>query len=197
MDFLLGSGILDGSQAVRDSMVQAGTKLVDAHGAERAQVKPLLTLSLLMLGAPGVSYLADDVRCAIALVEATVLLWLCYTPGPDGKQSKWHPTALLSVTIWHAYLLRQLPWHCLCFLTGKMWQTMLPLFESYLESRERRKSADMSEDSYDRVREGAVVFLGTLARHLPKDDPKVRDPAEEGHAKDGREQSISSLLWSF
>ena len=47
---------------------------------------------------------------------------------------------------------------------------MLPLFEGYLE---RRKSGDLSEERYDRIREGAVVFLGTLARHLPKDDQKV------------------------
>jgi hypothetical protein len=29
------------------------------------------------------------------------------------------------------------------------------------------------EAAYDRVREGVVVFLGTLARHLEPSDPKV------------------------
>ncbi len=34
------------------------------------------------------------------------------------------------------------------------------------------------EAHYDLVREGVVVFLGTLARHLPADDPKRRSVVE-------------------
>eukprot|EP00884_Botryococcus_braunii_P017378 jgi/Botrbrau1/4323/Bobra.0232s0015.1 len=48
-------------------------------------------------------------------------------------------------------------------------QLMLPLLEGYLD---KRKVED--EETYDRVRTGAVVFLGTLARHLQPSDPKVR-----------------------
>lgn len=48
---------------------------------------------------------------------------------------------------------------------------MLPLFESYLE-----KQAVESEVVYDRVRQGAVVFMGTLARHMEPGSPKVGLP---------------------
>lgn len=50
--------------------------------------------------------------------------------------------------------------------------TMLPLFDSYLE----RKAAGggLTEAQYDYVRQGAVVFLGTVARHLDPDNPKVK-----------------------
>ncbi|KAL3681502.1 hypothetical protein R1sor_024458 [Riccia sorocarpa] len=44
---------------------------------------------------------------------------------------------------------------------------LLPIFENYLD----KKSAD--EERYDLVREGVVIFLGALAKHLSKDDPKV------------------------
>ena len=47
---------------------------------------------------------------------------------------------------------------------------MLQLFEGYLE---RKVLQDMDEAAYDRVREGAVIFLGTLARHLEPSGPKV------------------------
>ncbi len=50
-------------------------------------------------------------------------------------------------------------------------QLMLPLLEGYLDKK-RRVAVD--EETYDRVRTGAVVFLGTLARHLNPSDPKVR-----------------------
>ena len=49
---------------------------------------------------------------------------------------------------------------------------MLQLFESYLD---RKDVGD--EARYDKVREGAVVFLGTLARHLDPSDAKVTAPA--------------------
>ena len=45
---------------------------------------------------------------------------------------------------------------------------MLQLFEGYLD---RKDVAD--EARYDKVREGAIVFLGTLARHLDPSDSKV------------------------
>ena len=47
---------------------------------------------------------------------------------------------------------------------------MLALFEGYLE---RKVLEEMDEEAYDRVREGAVIFLGTLARHLEPSGPKV------------------------
>ena len=50
-------------------------------------------------------------------------------------------------------------------------QPMLQLFESYLD---RKDVGD--EARYDKVREGAVVFLGTLARHLDPSDAKVPPP---------------------
>jgi hypothetical protein len=48
---------------------------------------------------------------------------------------------------------------------------LMPLFESYLD----RKAAvgGLTEEQYDHVRQGAVVFLGTLARHLNPAEPKV------------------------
>lgn len=46
---------------------------------------------------------------------------------------------------------------------------LLPLFEGYLDNR-----TAVDEANYDLVREGVVVCLGTLARHLVPDDPKVR-----------------------
>ena len=45
---------------------------------------------------------------------------------------------------------------------------MLAVFEGYLEAKD---VAD--EASYDRVREGVVILLGTLAQHLDAEGPKV------------------------
>ena len=45
---------------------------------------------------------------------------------------------------------------------------MLQLFEGYLD---RKDVAD--EARYDKVREGAIICLGTLARHLDPSDAKV------------------------
>lgn len=55
---------------------------------------------------------------------------------------------------------------------------MLAVFEGYLEAKD---VAD--EASYDRVREGVVILLGTLAQHLDAEGPKV-NPA-----------FVSSLTW--
>lgn len=45
---------------------------------------------------------------------------------------------------------------------------MLQLFEGYLDKK------DVADEArYDKVREGAIVFLGTLARHLDPSDSKV------------------------
>ncbi|MEW5303880.1 MAG: hypothetical protein WDW36_006533 [Sanguina aurantia] len=49
-------------------------------------------------------------------------------------------------------------------------QTLLPLFERYLEKVKGLSSEE--EIRYDLVREGVVVFLGTLAKHLGAQDPK-------------------------
>ena len=47
-------------------------------------------------------------------------------------------------------------------------QPMLQLFEGYLDKK------DVADEArYDKVREGAIVFLGTLARHLDPSDSKV------------------------
>ncbi|KAF5835979.1 armadillo-type protein [Dunaliella salina] len=86
LDFLIGNGLADMSEKVREGMVHAGMAIVDVHGAQGAR-------------------------------------------------------------------------------------TMMPLFESYLDNKRPGLSAEQ-EAEYDLVREGVVVFLGTLARHLPADDPK-------------------------
>eukprot|EP00250_Pteridium_aquilinum_P013931 c21667_g1_i1 orf=228-8111(+) len=44
---------------------------------------------------------------------------------------------------------------------------LLPIFENYLD----KKATD--EELYDLVREGVVVFMGALAKHLATDDPKI------------------------
>ena len=49
--------------------------------------------------------------------------------------------------------------------------TLMPIFEDYLEKKTAMNG--LSEDEYDHVREGAVVFLGTLARHLDPAEQKV------------------------
>lgn len=49
---------------------------------------------------------------------------------------------------------------------------LVPLFESYLNNK---KVDDMHEEQYDLVREGVVVFLGRVAKHLPTSDAKARE----------------------
>lgn len=51
---------------------------------------------------------------------------------------------------------------------------MLPLFESHLDKRKAGPGAGGDEERADLVREGVVVLLGTLARHMPAGDPKRR-----------------------
>ncbi|GFR52599.1 hypothetical protein Agub_g15196, partial [Astrephomene gubernaculifera] len=46
---------------------------------------------------------------------------------------------------------------------------LLPLFESHLD---RKGGVREEEERFDLVREGVVVLLGTIARHLPPADPK-------------------------
>ena len=46
--------------------------------------------------------------------------------------------------------------------------SMLSVFEGYLEAKGVK-----DESSYDRVREGVVIFLGTLAQHLDAAGSKV------------------------
>ncbi len=58
---------------------------------------------------------------------------------------------------------------------------MLAVFEGYLEAKD---VAD--EASYDRVREGVVILLGTLAQHLDAEGPKVTGFYQE---------YLSSLTW--
>ena len=54
---------------------------------------------------------------------------------------------------------------------GSQFQPMLLLLEGYLDKK------DVADEArYDKVREGAIVFLGTLARHLDPSDAKVCDP---------------------
>jgi hypothetical protein len=44
---------------------------------------------------------------------------------------------------------------------------LLPVFEQFLDSAP-------NDSSYDSVRQSVVILMGSLARHLDKDDPKVR-----------------------
>ena len=44
---------------------------------------------------------------------------------------------------------------------------LLPVFEDFLANAP-------SDSSYDIVRQSVVILMGGLARHLEKDDPKVR-----------------------
>lgn len=56
-------------------------------------------------------------------------------------------------------------------------QLLYPLLEAHLA-----KTHEMSPEGAahsDRVREGAVLLLGTMARHLVPEDPKVRDIIEK------------------
>ena len=60
-------------------------------------------------------------------------------------------------------------------------KTMLAQFEAYLENQ-----ASSDEELFDRVREGVVVLLGTLARHMDPQDAKVRaapHPGSRPHPK--------------
>ena len=46
-------------------------------------------------------------------------------------------------------------------------ETLLPLFEEFLA-----KAPDTA--SFDAVRQSIVILMGSLAKHLDKDDPKVK-----------------------
>lgn len=53
----------------------------------------------------------------------------------------------------------------------------MALFERYLDNGSSSgggaKRAAEDEENFDRVREGVVVLLGTLARHMTSQDDKV------------------------
>lgn len=69
---------------------------------------------------------------------------------------------------------------------GAMHSTpMLALFERYLEggARPAAGGGGADEANCDLVREGVVVLLGTLARHLPPGDAKVRSDLECQHPR--------------
>ncbi|XP_068667141.1 protein ILITYHIA isoform X2 [Aristolochia californica] len=50
---------------------------------------------------------------------------------------------------------------------------LFPIFENYLN----KKASD--EEKYDLLREGVVIFMGALAKHLAKDDPKIHAVVEK------------------
>ena len=50
---------------------------------------------------------------------------------------------------------------------------ILPVLDTFLEEGEASELAATSVELRDHQREGAVVVLGTLAKHLDKEDPKV------------------------
>jgi len=62
---------------------------------------------------------------------------------------------------------------------------MLALFERYLEGGAPAAAGGGAADeaNCDLVREGVVVLLGTLARHLPPGDAKVRSDLECQHPR--------------
>eukprot|EP00456_Euglypha_rotunda_P089855 TRINITY_DN9347_c0_g1_i2.p1 TRINITY_DN9347_c0_g1~~TRINITY_DN9347_c0_g1_i2.p1 ORF type:complete len:169 (+),score=29.66 TRINITY_DN9347_c0_g1_i2:34-507(+) len=45
---------------------------------------------------------------------------------------------------------------------------LLPMFEEALE-----KKYKVPKDTEDRVKEGIVILMGTIARHMPHDSPKI------------------------
>lgn len=45
--------------------------------------------------------------------------------------------------------------------------TLLPVFEKFLDSAPR-------SGSYDAKRQAVVILMGSLARHLDKDDPRIK-----------------------
>lgn len=47
---------------------------------------------------------------------------------------------------------------------------IMPILEGYLD---KPVSKSLAPEIADQIRESVVVFLGTLARHLSPDDPKV------------------------
>jgi len=55
-----------------------------------------------------------------------------------------------------------------------MADALVPTLESFLD----KSPQDMDEETYDFIREGAVIMLGTVAAHIPASDPKVREVAE-------------------
>eukprot|EP00958_Prasinococcus_capsulatus_P028649 scaffold7168_cov188-Prasinococcus_capsulatus_cf.AAC.1 len=46
---------------------------------------------------------------------------------------------------------------------------LLPIFESFLDKK------GTEDEQYDVVREGVVVLLGSIAKHLQAGDPKISE----------------------
>ena len=136
LDFLLGAGLADGAQSVRDGMVAAGEFRFFRLAVPRFLSRPLCGM---VKRAPrhGVGPLPPPPHthtAGVALVDA-------------------HGAAASA--------------------------SMLPLLEGYLESGAAAQSG-RSELQYDAVRQGVVVLLGTLARHLDPASPKVRQTGVSG-----------------
>lgn len=56
---------------------------------------------------------------------------------------------------------------CLCFVSQDNVSSLLPVFEEFLKNAPQ-------DASYDSVRQSVVILMGSLAKHLDKNDPKVK-----------------------
>lgn len=75
---------------------------------------------------------------------------------------------------------------------GSQSESLMALFERYLDNGSSgsggAKGAAEDEENFDRVREGVVVLLGTLARHMTSQDDKVLHKADKA-------PSITCFMW--
>lgn len=56
---------------------------------------------------------------------------------------------------------------CTCFVYQDNVSSLLPVFEEFLKNAPQ-------DASYDSVRQSVVILMGSLAKHLDKNDPKVK-----------------------